>query len=59
MRGDASYAAEMATHQRVPAGELMRAGIVHAIVPETGDAETFTASVAAAVVGRLREVAGG
>ncbi|VXC09827.1 carboxyl transferase domain-containing protein [Nocardioides sp. AX2bis] len=59
VHGDSSHAAEMATHQRVPAGELMRAGIVHAIVPETGDAEAFTASVAAAVVGRLREVAAG
>lgn len=48
----------MAVHQRVSAGELMRAGVVHAIVPETSNAETFTASVAAAVVGRLREVAG-
>ncbi len=57
VHGDASHAAEMAAHQRVPAGELMRAGVVHAIVPETGGAETFVASAAAAVVGRLREVA--
>ena len=58
VHGDASHAAEMAAQQRVPAGELLRAGVVQAIVPETGGGDAFTAAAAAAVVERLRAVGG-
>jgi acetyl-CoA carboxylase carboxyl transferase subunit beta len=54
--GNVDQAAEMARNQRVGAGELKAAGIVHHIVPELpdDDAHSFSQAIAAEVAAAIR-----